>query len=72
LRCSFHIAGIHRDIVSLLEGAQRRTVRHIDAREVCSMRLSVLLPASASQSDRKTGLNLPANTASVGSLRNSS
>jgi hypothetical protein len=34
LRCSFHSAGIHGDIVSLLEGAQRRAVRHIDARQV--------------------------------------
>jgi hypothetical protein len=34
LRGSFHIAGIQCDIVSLLEGAQRRTVRHVDARQV--------------------------------------
>ena len=39
---------------------------------VCSRRLSVLLPANASQSDRSTGFNFPASTANVRSLRNSS
>jgi len=34
LRRNFPIAGIHCDIVSLLEGAQRRAVRQIDARQV--------------------------------------
>jgi hypothetical protein len=34
LRCSFHVAGIHCYIVSLLEGAQRRAVRYINARQV--------------------------------------
>jgi hypothetical protein len=34
LKCSFHIAGIHRDSVSLLEGAQRRAIRHIDSHQV--------------------------------------
>ena len=38
----------------------------------CSSRLSVLLPASASQSERRTGSNLPASTANAGSLRSSS
>jgi hypothetical protein len=39
---------------------------------MCSTRLSVLLPAKASQSERSTGASFPASTVNVGSLRNSS
>jgi hypothetical protein len=39
---------------------------------VCSIRFSVLLPASGWQSPRRTGFSLPASTAKVGSLRSSS
>jgi hypothetical protein len=44
LRCSFRIAGIHCHVVSPLERAQRRAVRHINARQIA--RSAAIITAS--------------------------